>query len=80
MTVAYGIYNQMAQQLQMSKAKVMEITPVYTVVQPATVPLRAEKPKKPMLLIGFIFIGGAGCVSWILFGRDLVAKLKKKEE
>lgn len=80
MTVAYGIYNQMAQQLQMSKAKVMEITPVYTVVQPATVPLRAEKPKKAMLLIGFIFLGGAGCVAWILFGRDFVAKLKKKEE
>ena len=80
MTVAYGIYNQMAQQLQMSKAKVLEITPVYTVVQPATVPLKAAKPKKLLMLIGFIFLGGAGCVAWILFGREFVAKLKKKEE
>ena len=78
MNVAYGLYNQMAQQLQMSKAKVMEITPVYTVVQPATVPLRAAKPKQAMLLIGFIFFGGVGSVAWILFGRELLAKFKKK--
>ena len=78
MNVAYGLYNQMAQQLQMSKAKVMEITPVYTVVQPATVPLRAAKPKRAMLLIGFIFLGGVGSVAWILFGRELFAKFKKK--
>lgn len=36
----------------MARAKVQEITPVYTVVQPATVPLRAAKPNKIMILIG----------------------------
>ena len=43
MNLAFNIYNQMAQQLQMAKAKVLEITPVYAVVQPATVPLKAAK-------------------------------------
>ena len=67
MNLAYNVYTQVAQQLQMAKAKVQEITPVYTVVQPASVPLRPAKPNKVMILIGFIFLAGVGSVGWILF-------------
>lgn len=80
MTLAYGVYNQMAQQLQMSKAKVQEITPVYTVVQPATVPLKPAKPNKIMILIGFIFLAGVGSIGWILFVKDLLKGWKKQPE
>ena len=72
MNLAYNVYNQVAQQLQMAKAKVQEITPVYTVVQPAVVPLRASKPSKVMILIGFVFLVGVGSVGWILFVRDWI--------
>ncbi|KAA6311969.1 hypothetical protein EZS27_037013, partial [termite gut metagenome] len=68
-----------AQQLQIAKAKVQEITPVYTVVQPATVPLRPSKPNKIMILIGFIFLGGVGSVGWILFVKDLSKTWKEKQ-
>lgn len=77
MNLAYGIYNQVAQQLQMAKAKVQEITPVYTVVQPATVPLKASKPSKAMILIGFVFLAGIGSIGWILFVKDLLSKWRK---
>ena len=77
MTLAYGVYNQLAQQLQMAKAKVQEITPVYTVVQPAVVPLRPIKPNKIMILFGFVFLAAAGSSMWILYGRDLLKKLKR---
>lgn len=76
MTLAYGVYNQLAQQLQMAKAKVQEITPVYTVVEPATVPLRPVKPNKVMILVGFIFLGTIGSIGWILFIKDLL-KIRK---
>ncbi|MDR0745117.1 MAG: chain-length determining protein [Mediterranea sp.] len=79
MSLAYNIYNQVAQQLQMAKAKVQEITPVYTVVQPATVPLRPDKPNKVMILIGFVFLAGVGSVGWILFVKDLIRSWKKEE-
>ena len=78
MTLAYGIYNQMAQQLQMAKAKVQEITPVYTVVQPATVPLKPAKPNKIMILIGFVFLAGVGSIGWILFVKDLLNGWKRQ--
>lgn len=84
MQLAYSVYSQVSQQLQMARAKVQEITPVYTVVQPATVPLKAAKPNKLMILVGFVFLAGAGCVGWILFGKDLLknwkAGLKKEDE
>ena len=80
MSLAYNVYNQVAQQLQMAKAKVQEITPVYTVVQPATVPLRAAKPNKIMILIGFVFLAGVASVGWILFVKDLIKSWKKEEK
>lgn len=78
MNLAYSVYTQVSQQLQMAKAKVQEITPVYTVVQPATVPLRAAKPNKVMILIGFMFLAGVGSVGWILFVKDLLKGWKKQ--
>ena len=77
MNLAYQVYTQMAQQLQLAKAKVQEATPVYAVVQPATVPLRPSKPSKMMILAGFIFLGGAAAAGWILFGRDLLRSFRQ---
>ena len=77
-SLAYQNYSQMSQQLQLAKSKVQEITPVYTVVQPASVPLRPSKPRKVMVLAGFIFLAFAGSAGWILFGRDYLEKLKKQ--
>lgn len=76
MNLAYTVYTQMSQQLQIAKAKVQEITPVYTVIQPVVVPLRPVKPSKMMVLLGFIFFGGAGCAGWILYARQWLANLK----
>ena len=79
MNLAYNVYTQMAQQLQLAKAKVQEATPVYAVVQPATVPLRPSKPSKPMVLAGFLFLGAAAAAGWILFGRDLVRSFRGEQ-
>ncbi len=82
MTLNYNLYNQMAQQLQLAKAKVQESTPAYVVLQPATVPLRAAKPSKMMILIGFVFLFGVATSAWVLFGEELLGQFKKeaKEE
>lgn len=74
MTLNYNLYNQMAQQLQLAKAKVQEVTPAYVVLQPSTVPLRATKPSKILILVGFVFLFGAGASAWALFGADFSAQ------
>ena len=78
MELAFNVYNQTAQQLQMAKAKVQEDTPVFTVVEAATVPLRASKPSKAMILIGFVFLAAVGAGGWILFGREFVEQFRAK--
>lgn len=78
MRLAYNVYTSVAQQLQIAEAKVQEITPVYTVVQPASIPNKASKPKKALILIGIVFLTGIGCVGWILFGRSFISSFKKK--
>lgn len=79
MQLAFNLYNTTAQQLQMAKAKVQEITPVYTVVQPATVPLAPSKPSKMLIIVGCIFLAVVAACAWILFGKDLVMAFKKEK-
>ena len=78
MELAFNVYNQTAQQLQMAKAKVQEDTPVFTVVEAATVPLRAAKPSKAMILIGFVFLAAVGAGGWVLYGREFVEQFRAK--
>ena len=76
MTLTFNVYNTLAQKLEQDKLRVQEQTPVYTVIQPATVPLKAASPKKPLILIGFVFLAIFGAVGY-LFIKDL---FKPKEE
>lgn len=78
-TLAYGLYNQISQQLQLAKAKVQEVTPVYTVVQPASVPLQPTSPNKLMILFGFIFMAFIGCLGWIFYFKDLLNKIRQSK-
>ncbi|MDE6460748.1 MAG: chain-length determining protein, partial [Paramuribaculum sp.] len=80
MQLTYTLYNTTAQQLQMAKAKVQEITPVYTVLQPATVPLAPSKPSKMLIMVGCVFVAVVACAAWILFGRDLVAAFRNGDD
>ncbi|MDE5709304.1 MAG: chain-length determining protein [Alistipes sp.] len=78
--LAYNVYNQVAQQLQLARAKVQESTPVYAVVKPACVPLRAARPSKILILGGFVFLAFAMAAGWILFGREACARFRQVKE
>ena len=80
MRLAYQVYTSVAQQLQMAEAKVQEITPVYTVIEPATIPLKASKPRKAFMLLGVVFLTGVCCVGWILFGKGFFINLRNVRE
>lgn len=65
-SLAFTIYNQMAQQLQMAKVKVQDTTPVFTVIQPAVEPLFPSKPSKKMVIIGVLFFSIFAASMWII--------------
>lgn len=75
MELAYNVYNQVAQQLQLAKVKVQEITPIYTVIQPAVVSVNASSPNKPLILICMVFFAIVLSSGWILL-KDMLGKNK----
>lgn len=79
-TLAFNMFNQTSQQLQMAKAKVQEQTPVYAIITPATVPIRPVAPRKMMILVGFIFLAFIVSSAWILFIDPIRQARKKKDE
>ncbi|NLZ19846.1 MAG: chain-length determining protein [Bacteroidales bacterium] len=80
MNINYQLYNACAQQLQTAKAKVQQETPVFTIINPPQVPLKRSKPSKPTILLASIFLGAVVAAVWILWGRDVIAGFKKKDE
>lgn len=77
-TLAFNLYNQTAQQVQLAKAKVQENTPVYAIVTPATVPIKPTSPRKPLILVGFVFLAFVASSAWILYGKPLMEEFKQK--
>ncbi len=78
--LAFSLYNQTAQQLQKAEAEVQAQRPVFTTVEPATVPQKASKPSKMMILIGFAFLAFVAQSAWILYGKNLVAGFRASEK
>ncbi len=79
-TLAFNIFNQTAQQLEMAKAKVQENTPVFATIEPATVPLTPSAPRKKIIILGFIFVAFVGAAAWILYIKPFKDKLKESDE
>ncbi len=49
-------YTQVASQKQLAEAKVQEETPAFTLLQPATVPVRKSGPKRAITCLVFLFL------------------------
>lgn len=55
MQLRYNMYTQMGQQVQTARDKLREQTPAFTQIQPATVPLKKDGPKRMTILLAFVF-------------------------
>ena len=76
MNLAFQVYSQVAQQLQVARAKIQEEKPVFAVVEPATVPLKASNSRK-MVVIGVVFLALVGTLGWKLFGAPCLQQFKQ---
>lgn len=67
MQLQYNIYTQVAEQLQMARAKVQERTPAFTVVQNASVPIKHSSTPKVYILAMFLFIAFTARVLFLVY-------------
>lgn len=78
MNLAYQVYSQVAQQLQVARAKIQEEKPVFAVVEPATVPLEPSGTSRKIILVGIVFLSVCCSGVWELLGKEYWKKLKKE--
>jgi len=75
--LAYGVYSQLAKELENAQIQVKDDTPVFSVIEPVTVPNERFKPKRAQIVIIWTFLGlvvGIGLV----FGKKYFNKFKEE--
>lgn len=76
MNLAYQVYSQVAQQLQVARAKIQEEKPVFAVVEPATIPLLPSGTSRKVILLSIVFLTVCGTSIWKIFGVYLLNQIK----
>ncbi len=76
-TIAMNVYNELAKQLEQAKIQVKEETPVFSILEPAMVPSERSKPKKPMIVFIWLFLGGI-VGTGMVFGKVYLKDIKTK--
>lgn len=76
-SISYSIFQELSKQLEQAKIQVKKETPVFTIIEPVTVPSEKSKPKKAQILLIWIFLGGVIGVG-IVFGKEFLGTIKKK--
>lgn len=76
MSLAYQVYSQIAQQLQIARAKVQEEKPVFAIIEPAVVPLQPSNTSRKIIIVSFTFLAVAFTTIWQLLGKKYWQQLK----
>ena len=71
MSLAYQVYGQVANQLQVARAKVQEEKPVFAIVEPAVVPLSPSGTSKKIYVLVCMFLCVVSVIGWELIGKNL---------
>lgn len=77
MNLAYQVYSQVATQLEGSRIEEQQAKPVFTIINPTTVPIKKAAPSKAKMIVIFTFLAGCCAAAWVLFGEEYWQKLKE---
>jgi len=75
--LAFSVYGEIAKQLENAKIRVKEDTPIFSIIEPVTIPLEKSKPRRVLILMIWFFLGGVFGICWI-FGSHSLNDLRNK--
>lgn len=75
--LAFEVYSELAKQLEQARIKVKEDTPVFLVIEEVSVPIEKSKPKRSLILLIWIFLGGVLGIGLVFF-KSLIRESKKR--
>ncbi|MDZ7692662.1 MAG: hypothetical protein U5K69_16300 [Balneolaceae bacterium] len=64
--IAFNIYNSLAQQLEQTKLRLQEETPVFEVLEPVKVPTEDSSPQRAKIGLIFLVLGGGLSAGYVL--------------
>ena len=64
--MASGVYSELAKQRETANIQVKEDTPIFTIIEPVTVPNERSKPQRGLICVAFTFLGGILGVGLVL--------------
>ncbi|BAX78644.1 Wzz/FepE/Etk N-terminal domain-containing protein [Labilibaculum antarcticum] len=76
-SMASSVYTELAKQLETQKIQVKEDTPVFTIIEPVSIPLEKSKPRRTIILVIWTFLGGIVGVGMV-FGKEFFVSIKDK--
>ncbi|WP_282016599.1 Wzz/FepE/Etk N-terminal domain-containing protein [Marinifilum flexuosum] len=71
--LVYGVYSELAKQLETQKIQVKEDTPVFTIIEPVVVPIEKSKPRRAIILVFWTIVGGLAGVVKVSSTKLIVA-------
>jgi len=76
-SIANSVYLELAKQLEQAKIQVKKDTPVFTIVEPVSIPTRRSKPSRAKIMMVWLFMGGViGC--GIVYGKQWGKNIREK--
>jgi uncharacterized protein involved in exopolysaccharide biosynthesis len=79
--LAFSVYSELAKQLESAKIKIKEDTPVFSIIQPVSIPFLKTKPKRLSILMESVFLGALFGLGLVFFKKYWkLAKIKWKDD
>lgn len=75
--IALAVLTDLAKQLESARLNVKNETPIFLIIEPISVPSQSFKPKRKMILMIWIFLGGIIGIVWV-FGKHFLIDIKKR--
>nr|WP_315124220.1 Wzz/FepE/Etk N-terminal domain-containing protein [uncultured Capnocytophaga sp.] len=75
--LAFSVYTELAKQLETKRIKLKEDQPIFTIIEPVSVPNERSKPKRVMIVAIWTFVGLVIGIGSIFF-RDFRRQLREK--
>ena len=82
LNIASSVVEQLATQLEQAKLQVNKDTPVFTVIEPVTIPFERSAPKRSLIVIIWTFLGAVLSTGFVLIREpayEIFQSIKKGE-
>lgn len=75
--LTFTVYSELAKQLETQRLQVKKDTPIFTVLQPVSIPLEKSAPKRALILVVYLFLGFVLSLGYVL-GKKYLISFKKE--